>query len=252
MLRAVIVDDEPHVREALAELLRQYCSSVEVVGTAADVASGIDVIGATNPDIVFLDIEMPGRNGFELLAAFSPIPFQVVFVTAYDRYAIRAIKLSALDYLLKPVNPLELQAAVAKAIATKGTAAMTSPVTPGQIELIGDHPRSGAPTRVVVPTEKGFVVVAVDDIIRIRSESNYSRLYLRDGTQVVSSRTLGEYEELLLDAGFFRVHHSHLINMRHVAGYHKGKGGSVIMSDGSEVEVSVRRRDLFLQNIRKI
>lgn len=247
MLRAVIVDDEPHVREAMVELLNQFCTCVKVAGTAGDVSMAIDVISDSKPDIVFLDIEMPGRNGFELLAAFSPIPFQVVFVTAYDRYAIRAIKLSALDYLLKPVNPLELQAAVAKAVAATAT-----PATPAQIELMNDPARGGPPTRVVVPTEKGFVVVSVEDIIRCRSDSNYSRLYLKDGTQVISSRTLGDYEELFLDARFCRVHHSHLINMHHVVGYHKGKGGAVIMSDGSEVEVSVRRRDLFLQNIKRI
>ncbi|MBS1912824.1 MAG: response regulator transcription factor [Bacteroidetes bacterium] len=246
MMHAVVVDDEPHVRSAMVELMNRYCAGVEVVGTADSVASAIEVVRASDPDIVFLDIEMPERNGFELLAAFTPIPFKVVFVTAYDHYAIRAIKLSALDYLLKPVNPFELQAAVAKA----GT--MVNGIEPGQIELMNDHAHGRTLSRIVIPTEKGFVVLPVEDIVRCGSASNYTSLHLRDGTHVVSSRTLGDYEELFLDAGFCRVHHSHLINMRHVLRYHKGKGGVVVMSDGSEVEVSTRRRDTFLESIRRI
>ena len=247
MMRAVIVDDERYVRQAMAELLGEYCPGVEVVGTAGSVADAIAVVDASNPDIVFLDIEMPERNGFELLAAYSPIPFHVVFVTAYDRYAIRAIKLCALDYLLKPVDPVELRGAVAKAVSASVPA-----IVAAQVDLMKDHTSGGMATRVAIPTEEGFHFVPLDDIVRCRSESNYTRLYLRDGTQIVSSRTLGDYEDLFLDAKFYRVHRSHLINMRHALRYHKGKGGVVIMSDGAEVEVSSRRKDTFLESIRKI
>jgi two-component system LytT family response regulator len=246
MMRAVIVDDEQHVRQALAELLDRYCENVDVVGMADSVFAAIDIISSTTPDIVFLDIELPERNGFELLAAFSPIPFKVVFVTAYDHYALRAIKLSALDYLLKPVDPLELRAAVAKASTATGVASMHA-----RLELVKEHIPNGA-TKVAIPTEEGYAFVALDDIVRCRSESNYTRIYLRGGAQLLSSRTLGDYEELFIDAKFYRVHHSHLINMRHAVRYHKGKGGVVVMADGAEVEVSVRRKEGFLERMRRV
>lgn len=246
-MRAVIVDDERHVRQAMAELLNRYCEGVNVVGMADSVSAGIDVVGSCNPDLLFLDIELRERNGFELLAAFSPIPFKVVFVTAYDRYAIRAIKLSALDYLLKPVDPLELRAAVAKAAAAGDRGGISA-----RVALMHEHGADTTITKVAVPTEEGFVFVALDEIIRCRSESNYTRIYLKDGAQIVSSRTLGDYEELFVDAKFFRVHHSHLINMRHAVRYHKGKGGTVAMADGAEVEVSVRRKEAFLESMRRV
>jgi two-component system LytT family response regulator len=247
MIRAVIVDDERHVRQAMAELIGRYCADVDVVGLADSVPSAIDVIGANNPDIVFLDIEMPEHNGFELLAAFAPVPFKVVVVTAYDRYAIRAIKLSALDYLLKPVDPFELRAAVVKAAS-----ASTNAPVPDQIELMREHAADRSLTKVAIPTEDGFVFVALGDIVRCRSESNYTRIHLAGGGQLLSSRTLGDFEGLLCDSEFFRVHNSHLINMRHALRYHKGKGGVVVMSDGAEVEVSVRRKDAFIRSIKRI
>jgi two-component system LytT family response regulator len=244
-LRAVIVDDERRVREAVAELIARHCPGVEMVGMADSVASAIDVVTAAAPDIVLLDIEMPERNGFELLAAFSPLPFKVIFITAYDRYALRAIKLSALDYLLKPVDSLELRAALAKAAAM-------APATVAQIDLMNEYGGGRELERVAIPTEEGFVFVSLEKIVRCGSESNYTRLYLTDGSQILSSRTLGDYEDLLADAGFFRVHHSHMINIGHAVSYRKGKGGSVLMSDGAEIEVSVRRKEGFLERIRRI
>ncbi len=243
-LRGVIVDDERRVREALAELIARYCPDVEVVGMADSVASAIDVVAAVRPDIVLLDIEMPECNGFELLAAFSPLPFKVIFITAYDRYALRAIKLSALDYLLKPVDPMELKAALAKAAAMP-------PASRAQVDMVNEYGEHGL-QRVAIPTEEGFIFISLEKIVRCGSESNYTRLYLSDGSHLLSSRTLGDYEELFADAGFFRVHYSHLINMVHAVSYRKGKGGTVVMSDGAEIEVSVRRKEGFLERIRRI
>lgn len=217
-----------------------------MVGAVDSVGAAISMVAELNPDVVLLDIEMPERNGFELLAAFTQVPFRVIFITAYDRYAIRAIKLSALDYLLKPVDPAELKIAIAKA------ASAVTPVTMAQIEMVSDSRARKDLERIAIPTEEGFIFISLERIVRCGSESNYTRLYLMDGTQVVSSRTLGEYEELLADAGFFRVHYSHLINIRHAARYRKGKGGVVVMADGAEIEVSTRRKERFLETIRSI
>lgn len=239
----MIVDDERRVRESIAELIVRYCPGLEVVGMADSVACAITVVSEARPDIVLLDIEMPERNGFELLAAFSPLPFKVIFITAYDRYALRAIKLSALDYLLKPVDPMELKAALAKA-------AVSAPILPAQADMMTASAEREL-QRVAIPTEEGFVFISLEKIVRCGSESNYTRLYLSDGSQLLSSRTLGEYEDLFADAGFFRVHNSHLINIAHATSYRKGKGGSVMMSDGAEIEVSVRRKEGFLERIRR-
>lgn len=246
-VRAVIVDDERQGRKTLAILLRKYCPEVEIVGEADTVVSAIKTINAAKPDLVFLDIEMPAGSGFELLEAFDVVEFEVVFVTAYDSYAIRAIKVSALDYLLKPVNAAELKAAVAKALHPKNGQKDRLQ----QLHLLKEQVRSPVLDRLALPTEEGFVFIEIQNIIRCNAASNYTVFFLKDSSKIIVSGTLGEYDELLSDNNFFRVHNSHLINMRYVQKYLKGKHGLVVMTDGSEVEVSVRRRDAFLERFAK-
>lgn len=248
MLRSVVVDDERHVRETLVTLIHDYCTGVEVVATAASAHEAREVIALHAPDIVFLDVEMPGGNGFELLGSFSQINFGVIFVTAYDHYAIRAIKLSALDYLLKPVDPSELVRAVAKASASLPAegAGRRRHVVAREASIAHGH------EKIAVPTEEGLVFVVIENLVRCRAEGNYTRLFLADGAQLLSSRTLGDYETLLSESGFFRVHHSHLVNVHHARKYVKGKGGILMMSDGAEVEVSVRRKDAFLESVLRL
>lgn len=246
MLRSIVVDDERHVRETLVTLIGEYCTGMEVVADAADVSEALAAIADHKPDVVFLDVEMPGGNGFELLGSFPTRDFGVIFVTAYDRYAIRAIKLSALDYLLKPVDPFELRRSVARAEEWLIGTGRRRP------DFVREHPAPAQTTdKLAVPTEEGLVFVPVADIVRCKAEGNYTRLILRDGGHLVSSRTLGDYEELLAGDGFFRVHHSHLVNLEHARKYVRGKGGVLLMSDGAQVDVSVRRRDAFLDIVTR-
>lgn len=250
MLTTVVVDDERHVRETLVGLLNEYCTDVVVAADASTIADARDAIIRHRPDIVLLDVEMPTGNGFELLGSFERIDFGVIFVTAHDRYALRAIKLSALDYLLKPVDPHELVRAVAKASAHRIAMKPDSAADHAGAEF---HERSGSQVdRLAVPTEAGFEFVLLSDVVRCRAEGNYTSIHLIDGRRLVSSRTLGDFDAILTRCGFLRVHHSHIVNLDRVRRYTKGRGGTLVMSDGAEVEVSVRRKEAFLEAIVRL
>lgn len=247
MIRAMIVDDEPKGRSALALLLATHFPEVEVIAQAADAAAARTALAASIPDVLFLDIEMPGGSGFELLASLGEVTFDVIFVTAYDHYALKAIKFSALDYLLKPVSVAELREAIAKVTAGRGSRSAAHE----QLHLARRQLAVPLPDTLALPTEDGLAFVRLEEIIRADAVSNYTVFHLKGGVRVMVSRTLGEYEEMLAEAGFFRAHNSHLVNMRHVRRYRKGRGGAAIMSDGSEVEISARRRDAFLDHFSR-
>ncbi len=239
MIRAIIVDDERHARESLAIKLADYCSDVEVVASVESAALAIVAIAEHRPDLVFLDIEMPAGDGFRVMESFAEGSVLVVFVTAYKDYAIRALRQGAIDYLLKPIDPLSLQEAMLRV---------------SRLLVEGPEPSSEAsvPARLSLPTDDGFELIDIESIVRCRAESNYTRLHYRDGTNALVTRSLGEFEELLSAYQFYRVHHSHLINLKDLRKYHKGRGGAVEMSDGALVEVSARRRDAFLERIAKL
>lgn len=242
MIKALIVDDERHARESLAMKLRTYCEDVRVLALADSVDTASQAIETHKPELLFLDIEMPGHGGFDLLDSRPVLDFSVIFVTAFERHAIQAIKHSALDYLLKPVGASDLQAAVAKARQVRRAINTAS----GPLTSVKDSVGRAHDHRLVLPTEEGFEFLASASVLRCRAESNYTRLYLVDGTSILASKTLGEFESMLAPHGFFRVHHSHLVNCAHVKRYIKGRGGSIELIDGSTVEVSIRRRDAFL------
>lgn len=246
-MRTIVVDDERHVRETLCRLIGRYCADVEVVATAGCIAEARELIVAQRPDLLFLDVEMPGGSGFELLGGFATIDFGLVFVTAHDRYALRALKLSALDYILKPVDPTALCSAVAKAAARRAATR--------EDDWSGDRFRDLAAGilrgKLAVPIEEGFAFIGIDDLVRCEACGSYTTLHMADGGTQISSRTLRDYETALSDAGFVRVHHSHLINIRYIASYARGRGGLVRMDDGTEITVSARRRDSFLERMRQ-
>ncbi len=243
MIRAIIIDDEHDSRQTVVNILQAYCNDVEVCGQAASLEEGIRQIAKEKPDVVFLDIQMPDGSGFDLLEQIPLIDFQVIFVTAYDQYALRAIKFSALDYLLKPVDPQQLIDAVGK-IKMKPS---SFDVITKKINILLRN-KNGI-ERITLPTFDGLRFVNVKDIVRCESESNYTKFYLITDENILVTRTLKEYEDAFSGLDFVRVHQSHLVNIKYVVRYIKGDGGSIILADGAEVEVSRRRKDVFLKKM---
>jgi two-component system LytT family response regulator len=241
-LRSIIVDDESSGRSSLHKLILLNCPTVEVVSLASSANEAYPAIVEHKPNLVFLDIEMPTENGFQLLSRFTKIDFHVIFVTAYDKYAIQAIKLNALDYLLKPVRMEELISAVTKA---------TNNINANNNELLANFLRNykTKTNKLAIPIREGFSYIDVKEIVRCEADANYTVILLTSGAKVISSKTIGEYEETLRDLDFIRVHKSHMINASHVKSYLKGEGGTITMSDGFEVPVSRRKRDEFLTKI---
>lgn len=248
-LRTILIDDEKSNREFLQVLLADHCPDVELVGTADGVESGLELIQEVQPDLVFLDIQMPTGTGFDLLEQVKEADFEVVFVTAYDQYAIRAFRYSAVDYLLKPLDPDDLVLAVQRA-----TRARLQEHGNDRLSGLLDNLKNltGLPGKLIVPDQSGFEVLELEEIIRAEAERNYTTFVLVSGRKVVSSKPIGHYEEMLQDRSFVRIHNSHLVNLRHLQRYTKGRGGLVVMSDGEELEVSRRKRDDFLKRISEM
>jgi len=246
MLRAVIIEDEKNSRDALAELLSRYCRQVEVLAEADGLNSGRAAIRRYHPDIIFLDILMPDGSGFKLLEETGDIDFDVIFVTAFDQYAIQAIRYSALDYLLKPVIPEELVAAVEKAEKKK-----LSKEKNRNIQVLLENIRSGIekPRKIVLSTADKIHVVEVDHILRCESDNYYTKFFFTDGKTLLVSRTLKENETLLSGHDFIRPHKSHLVNTKYIKGYLKHDGGFIQMSDGSQIPVSRRKREQIIEII---
>ncbi|MEM7038690.1 MAG: LytTR family DNA-binding domain-containing protein [Bacteroidota bacterium] len=239
-IRTVIIDDEPDAVAALKTMLEDFCEGVEIIGTAHNALEGIGVINRTQPDLVFLDIEMPHGNGFELLKNISERTFQVVFVTAFQQYAIKAIKASAVDYLLKPVDLDELEAALDR-IRERLAGAQAPPMS----ELLHNLSTTN-PTRLTLPTSDGFRYVNIEDIIRMEAQGSYSYIVLEDGEHILVSKNLKAYEQLVEGQRFFRVHHSHLVNLDHVQQFVRADGGYLVMRDGARVNISRAKKDQIL------
>lgn len=243
MIRTILIDDEPNSINTLQQLLLRYCPQVQVVGVAENAGTGEVLINAEKPDLVFLDIEMPYGNAFDLLNALSPIGFEVIFVTAFDNYAINAIKYAALDYLLKPINIKELQLAVYKAVEKLEAKNVHKRIDTLLYNL--QAPKSNF-QRLALPAQDGLVFVNTQDCIRLEARSNYTTIYLKDGSSLTVSKALKDFEDLLNPDQFSRIHNSHIINHLFVTKYHRGRGGYIEMTDGTTIEVSIRKRDEFL------
>jgi two-component system LytT family response regulator len=250
MIDTILIDDEAHCIDHLSGLLTTWCGSmIRVAGTARTVEEGWQVILRQQPKLVFLDIQLGDETSFDLLNRFPVIEFDIIFVTAFDKYAIRAFKFSAIDYLLKPVDADDLRQAVARLQQkrSKEEAAM-------RFETLFYNLKSGPglPKRITVPTVKGLEFLPVQEIIRCESNINYTSIFLTSGQKLTVAKTLKEFEELLEEHNFFRVHNSHLINLAWIKSYHKGKGGSVSMTDDTEIEVSTRRKDDLLKRLAEL
>lgn len=249
MLKIVIVEDEKKSLEGLKNLLEEFCPDTQVVGTASSVDQGIEQIRQQRPDLVLLDIEMQSATGFDLLEKIGPVDFEVVFTTAYAHYAIKAIKFSALDYLLKPIDIHELQAAVEK-VARKLSRSQEN----NRVDMLLRNLQLPNPKmhKITLSTSEGMVFVPVTDIIRCEASGAYTLFHLKDRKNILVSKNLKEYETLLGDSGFFRVHNSHLINLAEVDRYIKSEGGTVVMKDGSGVAISHTRKDEFLELMKNL
>lgn len=245
MIKAIIIDDEAFCIESLMYKLTESCPDVQVIATCRNASEGIPALQELQPDLVFLDINLPDLDGFRLLEQLPSINFQVVFTTAYNEYAVKAFKVNALDYLLKPVDEDDLVQAVdrfrQRMRQDNGIQQLQQLLQ--TLQLNRDH------NRIALPTARGQLFIAVNDIVRLESESNYTRFYLSDKSNVLVSRTLKDYEILLSPHNFVRVHNSSIINLLHVKEYYKGKGGTVMMDDGMEIEISVRRKQLLLEKL---
>lgn len=244
MLKAVLIDDEKHCLETLGMMLARHCKDVEIIEECRSGKKGVEAINKHKPDLVFLDIEMPMMNGFEVLEQFPEIPFAVIFTTSYDQYAIKAFRYSALDYLLKPIDPEELVTAVKKVISKQNV-----PFAEQFDILLKQIKQKGAGfEKIAIPTTEGFELVRADQIIRCEADDNYTHIYLKENRKIVACRMLKEMEELMQEFGFFmRVHNSHLVNMNEVAKYVRGDGGYLLMSNGSSVAISKSRRDSLIK-----
>ena len=244
MINAILIDDEMHCIKTLSMLLQEYCPHVQVMDKCPEAATGLQAIEKYKPDLVFLDIEMPHMNGFEMLEQFSQINFAVIFTTGYDQYAIKAIHCSALDYLLKPIEPRELINAVRKV-----TEQRYLPLAEQfQMLLKQINSKSNSFNKIAVPTAEGFELIPADQVLYFEANDNYTHLFQKNKNKIIACRTLKEMEEQIQDFTFFvRVHHSYMVNLNEVTKYVRGEGGYLVMSDGSTVNVSRSRKDSLLK-----
>ncbi len=243
MIKAILVDDERHCRETLSIQLEKYCTEVQLLAQCNSAVQGLEAIAQYQPDVVFLDVEMPKMNGFEMLQQFSHIPFEVIFTTGYDAYAIKAIRFSAIDYLLKPIDKDELRKAVGK-VRQKTTHNLNQ-----QLDILLERlgTKQVPLQKIALPTLDGFELVPIENILHCEADSNYTHVVLKHGKKVLVSRTLKEIEELLDGHAFLRIHHSYLVNLNEIVRYIRGEGGYVIMSDNTSVTVSRSRKDALLK-----
>jgi len=248
MIKALIIDDVERARQSLRDDIEDYCENVLIVGEADGVSSGIDAIRSLKPALVFLDIQMDDGTGFDLLEQIGAVNFKIIFTTALDEYAIRAFRFSAVDYLLKPIDPDQLQAAVAK--IHEEPRKETSPY-----DLLLENLKkiqNSSVRKIALNTQEKVHIVAIDEVIRCESNSNYTLFHLTQKRNILVTKTLKEFEELFHDYNFIRVHHSHLINLDFMSEFVKTDGGYALMADGTEVPVSTRKRDALMKKLQEL
>ena len=248
MIKAIIIDDEPGIRRMLSFMLKQHCPDVHIAGEADSVASAYTSITELKPDLVFLDIKLNDGTGFDLLKKFGKVDFSIIFITAFEEYAVKAFRFSAVDYLLKPVDADELKAAVEKLKHLLGAEQDLRVNT-----LIRNMKAQGKEEKkIVLRTAEKFHFINISDIILCAGEGNYTTFFLVNSEQVMVSKTIREFDEMLSEYGFFRPHKSFLVNLAFIAGLEKGEGGFIIMKNSIRVPVSYRRKEDFLRIVEKM
>ena len=246
MLTAIIIDDESSSRSALKQKLINHCTDVTIIAECESGEDGIKSIEEKKPDIVFLDVEMPRMNGFTMLQQLYNRNFELIFITAYDQYAIKAIKFSALDYLVKPVEVADLKMAVEKVKAKRNHAPGNERLELLLQNLVNEKKEH---QRIAIPSMEGLQFINIDDIIYLEAQSNYTVFHLKDSHKVTVSKTLKDFEELLPASIFLRIHHAYLINKNQVLKYIKGEGGQVLMKNNITLDISRRKKEEFLKAI---
>jgi two-component system LytT family response regulator len=244
VINKVIIDDEPRNIKVLKNMLKEFCPQINLIGEADNAPTGKTIIQEKKPQLVFLDIEMPFGNGFDLLNELMPIDFEVIFVTAFDKYLLQALKYSALDFLLKPVNIEELKNAVKNAALHIQKNSINQQL---QVLLDNFKKQESGLKKIAIPTSEGFDFISISDIVRCEAMGSYTKIYIRDSKNVLVSKPLKDYESLLPEEIFFRIHNSHLINLNYIKKYNRGRGGSIELEDGSVIEVATRRKEEFLK-----
>ncbi len=246
MLKAILIDDETSSLNSLRQKILQHCPQVHVIAICDDPHVGLEAINKFEPDLVFLDIEMPVINGFTLLQKLSYKNFELIFVTAYDHYAIKAIRFSALDYLVKPVEIEDLASAVARAVEKRNKA-----VPNNRLELLLENITAEKIKfkRIAIPTTEGIQFVKVEELMYLEASINYTKFHLQNNIRYTVSKTLKEFEDMLPDGIFLRIHNSYIVNKNFVEKYIRGEGGQVILSDGTLLDVSKRKKAEFLKAI---
>ncbi|MCX6334032.1 MAG: LytTR family DNA-binding domain-containing protein [Bacteroidia bacterium] len=247
-LKTVIVDDEPNAVDFIYSVIGDHCPELEVVGKAYNVTEGVKKIEEEKPDLVFLDVEMPNGTGFDLLAHFPEKEFDVVFITAFNHYAIKAIKFSAIDYILKPLNITEFIEAVKKVLLKRSNSSFQGN---DNFKVLMENLKSPIPSRLAIPTADGMEYLNPKEIIRIEADRSYSWFFLTGNRKILVSKNLKEFQDLLSDRYFFRAHNSHLINLKYVRKFVRKEGGYIEMQDGEQIPISRNKKDLFLVHMSR-
>jgi two-component system LytT family response regulator len=247
-IKSIIADDETDCIFLLREKISRYCPEIHIVATATTHSSLIHEISENNPELLFLDIEMQEGNIFELLNKTDLSACEIIFVTAHEKYAIQAIRFSALDYLLKPIDAEDLKKAVSNAVEK-----IKSKVKNQQLEvLLHNLNVQNKDKKIALPSSKGMEFIRIKDIVYCKADNNYTTFFLADKSKIIVSKTIGEYEEILKEYQFIRIHQSHIINLNFLKSYTKGEGGSVVLVDNTELEVSRRKKEEFLQKVKEL
>lgn len=244
----VIVEDERHQQESLIRMLEEDCRDLRIVGIADSIDDACTVIKEKKPDLVFLDVMLPPYTSFDLLNRIASVSFDIIFTTSFEEFAVKAFRLSAVDYLVKPLVRHELSDAVEKFRMRQRAQISSEHLS----VLMRNFQSSREHKKIALPSLTGYVFVVIDDIVRCESDNTYTTFYLLDKRKIIVSKTLKDCESLLQDFSFFRVHNSNLINLDHIVEYERGEGGVVRMIDGSAVDVSRRRKDDFLRSVKKL
>ncbi len=249
MLNTILIDDEKNALDVLEMQVQQFCTDINIVAKCEGGVNGIAAIKKLNPDLIFLDIEMPHKNGFDVLTETNQCTYDVIFTTAYNQFAIKAFKFSAVDYLLKPIDIVELQAAIEKVRNKNGNTRLDDKIKLlfQQLQTQQKHTH-----KIALPTGDGMQFLEPDEIMRCESDSNYTHIFLANGKKITLAKTLKEVEENIEGNPFFRVHQSHLINMNHINKYFKGDSAYIIMNDGTQIAISRNKKEVFLESFRKI
>lgn len=248
MIKAVIIDDEPGLRELNQIILEKNFKDIEVIGSLGSVAEAVEFIDQNQPQLLILDIRLGDGTGFNILQKIKPYNYSVIFVTAYNEFAIKAIRFSALDYILKPIDESEYCNAINRAISS-----INSNMLQEQVETFFNYyERKTQSRKIVLKTSEAISIVDVSDITHCRSDSNYTTFYLTTGEKIMISKVMKEYEEILSEYGFFRPHHSFLVNLNYINKLDKSDGGFLILKDGSEIPVSLRRKKKLVQILEQL